>query len=66
MDDVNVWVQLINSVGFPIVMCGAMFWKLNKSDAQHKEETDKLSEALNNNTRVQERLLEKFGGGLNE
>lgn len=31
-------------------MCGALFWRMVKSDEQHKAEMDKLSEALNNNT----------------
>ena len=48
--DANTIVQLVGSLGFPIVMCGALFWRMVKSDEQHKEEMDKLSEALNNNT----------------
>lgn len=48
--DANTIIQLIGSLGFPIVMCGALFWRMVKSDEQHKEEMDKLSEALNNNT----------------
>lgn len=48
--DANMIIQLVGSLGFPIVMCGALFWRMVKSDEQHKEEMDKLSEALNNNT----------------
>nr|DAP57898.1 MAG TPA: YvrJ protein family protein [Caudoviricetes sp.] len=48
--DANTIIQLVGSLGFPIVMCGALFWRLVKSDEQHKAEMDKLSEALNNNT----------------
>lgn len=48
--DANAIIQLVGSLGFPIVMCGALFWRMVKSDEQHKEEMDKLSEALNNNT----------------
>ena len=48
--DANTIIQLVGSLGFPIVMCGALFWRMVKSDEQHKEEMDKLSEALNNNT----------------
>lgn len=55
-------MQAVSTLGFPIVMCAALFWKLNKSDQQHKEETDRLSEALNNNTAVMQRLVEKLGG----
>lgn len=48
--DANTIIQLVGSLGFPIVMCGALFWRMVKSDEQHKVEMDKLSEALNNNT----------------
>lgn len=45
-------VTLIQTVGFPIVMCGALFWYMIKQREQHKQETDKMTEALNNNTRI--------------
>lgn len=64
--DYNAIMQAVSTLGFPIVMCGALYWKLIKSDQQHKEETDKLSEALNNNTAVMQRLVEKLGGVDNE
>ena len=48
--DANTIIQLVGSLGFPIVMCGALFWRMVKADEQHKEEMDNLSEALNNNT----------------
>lgn len=48
--DANTIIQLVGSLGFPIVMCGALFWRMVKSDEQHRAEMDKLSEALNNNT----------------
>lgn len=48
--DANTIIQLVGSLGFPIVMCGALFWRMVKSDEQRKAEMDKLSEALNNNT----------------
>ena len=46
----------INSVGFPIACVIAMFWMWNKEREAHKEETDKMIEALNNNTKVLESL----------
>ena len=41
---------LISSVGFPIAACCAIFWQLNKQSEQHKQEMDKMTEALSNNT----------------
>ena len=45
-------VTLIQTVGFPIVMCGALFWYMIKQREQHKQETDKMTEARNNNTKI--------------
>lgn len=61
MDIVTV-SQLIGTLGFPIVCCGALFWKINKQDAQHREENERLAEALNNNTLVMTKIYEKLGG----
>lgn len=58
--DVNSLIQLVGSLGFPIVACGAMFWRMIKSDEQHKEEMNKMSEALNNNTSALVKLTERL------
>lgn len=55
-------MELITSVGFPIVMCGALFWKINKQDEDHKEEVSKITAALENNTAAIENLISKIGG----
>lgn len=47
---INDIVSIISTVGFPIVACGAMFWKINKQDTQHKEEMITLAKAIDNNT----------------
>lgn len=47
---INDIVSIISTVGFPIVACGAMFWKINKQDTQHKEEMLTLAKAIENNT----------------
>lgn len=55
---------LITTVGFPIAMCLLFAWYIYKrderdsaKDSEHKEEVDKLSEAITNNTVVMEKLL---------
>ena len=58
--DVNVITSLIGSLGFPIACCIALFWYMTKMAKQHKEEMDKMSEAINNNTNVMNRLIEKI------
>lgn len=58
--DVNTIIQLVGSLGFPIVCCGALFWRMIKSDEQHKQEMDKISDALNNNTVALTRLTDQL------
>lgn len=50
---IGTWVS---QFGFPMVACCAMFWLLWQTSRQHKEESEKWVEALNNNTKVLERL----------
>ena len=53
-------LTMIGSYAFPIVMCIAFFWKLDKDSEQHKEEMDKMSEAINNNTLTMQKLLDRL------
>lgn len=45
MDTGNI-VQLIGSLGFPIVACGALFWMLNKQTELHRDEMNMIKEAI--------------------
>ena len=54
--DFSVIQTFINSVGFPIACVVAMWYMLNKEREAHKEETDKMVEALNNNTLILESI----------
>ena len=69
----NDIVTLITSVGFPIVMCGAMGWFVVEQTNKHREEVAKLNEqhfeelnavveAINNNTVALKELSTKLGG----
>lgn len=60
MDYQNL-ITAISTVGFPIVMCGALFWYMIQQREAHKEEINKMTEALNNNTLVLQKLLDKMG-----
>lgn len=59
---VNDVMGIITNVGFPIAVCLICFWYINKMQEQHKAETDKLAEALNNNTLVMQQLVDKLNG----
>lgn len=58
--DANTLIQLVGSLGFPIVCSGALFWRMVKSDDQHREEMDKISEVLNNNTLAITKLTDQL------
>ena len=64
--DANTIVQLIGSLGFPIVCCIALFWRMIKSDENHKTEINKLTDALNNNTLVLQQLSDLLRSKSNE
>lgn len=58
METAQMVITAISTVGFPIVMCGALFWKMDKQDKEHKEEINKSTEAINNNTVVLQKLMQ--------
>ena len=55
--------QVISTLGFPIAVCLICFWYINKQEEQHKQEIDKMAEAVNNNTLVIQKLLDKWENG---
>lgn len=61
MDGISI-VDLVSQLGFPIGMCLLMFWYMTKQAAAHKEETDKLRDAIDGNTQILTRLYERLGG----
>lgn len=58
--DAQTITNLITTIGFPIVVCLICFWYINKMQENHKSEIDKLSEALQNNTIVMQKLVDKL------
>ena len=63
--DMTSITTMIGSLGFPIVMCIFILKMLNDERSDHKSEMDKVTEALNNNTLVLQRLLDKLNSGMN-
>lgn len=64
-------MTLIQTVGFPIVMCGLMAWyvkyisdknreQITAEREAHKEEMNEVVKAINNNTIVIEKLIAKM------
>ena len=57
---VNDVVTIISTVGFPIAACVVLFWQIDEMRKSHKEEMDGVKEALNNNTLVVQKLVDKL------
>lgn len=53
--------SIVSNVGFPIACVAVMFYQMEQERKSHKEESDKWVEAINNNTKVMEKVLEKVG-----
>lgn len=53
-------LQAISTVGFPIALTLILLWYIYDSSNKHKEEIDKMSEALNNNTSAITKLLDRM------
>lgn len=51
--DVNMVTEMINNLGFPIVMVAYFIWDKNKCMSQ-------MCKAIENNTLVLERIMGKF------
>lgn len=58
--DASAINTLISNVGFPIACVIAMFFMWNKEQVQHKEESDKWVEAINNNTLMMQKVIDKL------
>ena len=50
--DISAVTQMITNLGFPIVCVVVLFWEWGKERENHKEEMEKLTAALNNNTQA--------------
>lgn len=61
----NDIVSTVSTVGFPITMALILLWYIYDSNNKHKNEIDKMSEALNNNTIAITKLLDRLGGDKN-
>lgn len=45
-------IQLVSNVGFPVAVCIALFFYMEKQNERHQQETDKLNETVQSNTKV--------------
>lgn len=50
--DIDSVTQLISNVGFPVAVCIGLFFYMEKQNERHQQETDKLNETVQSNTKV--------------
>lgn len=71
------WMQILGTFGFPILACIglAVYVKyivdsyrndMNGMRKEHKEETDKLADALNQNTLVIQKLVDRMDRDIDD
>lgn len=60
--DANTIITLFSNLGVPVACLAVTFWLWYKETESHKEEMEKMQSALNNNTLVLQKLLDKLGG----
>lgn len=58
--EITELTTLISNLGFPICCVVAMFYMWNKEREEHKAESEKWCEAINNNTLVMKELIAKM------
>lgn len=59
--DFATLVSAVSAVGFPVVFCFVLYSTMLNQSKSHKEESDKLTEAIHNNTLVIQKLVDKLG-----
>ena len=64
--DYEVLINAISTIGFPIVMCGIMFWFLNKEQENHKNEMLALKDVIARNNEVLASLKQLIEDKLGE
>lgn len=75
--DVNVILQAVATIGFPIVCAIVMAWyvkymtdrnreDIDKLNTQHQQEMKEVTTALNNNTLALQKLSDVIGNGVNK
>lgn len=64
MENTETIISLVNNVGFPIVVAGALFWQNIKTNANHQELIRELAGIIDNNTQSINELSDRLGGKI--
>jgi len=71
--DIKILLDAVSLVGFPIVMCLIFIYyvkylndtnrdQINQIQLQHRQETNEMTKAIENNTLALTKLIDKLGG----
>lgn len=61
--DVHDITLLVNSLGFPIVVAGVLFWILYKTSMDYNATIDKMRETVDKNTQLIQEMLDHLKNG---
>lgn len=59
--EIDVILQAITTVGFPIVMSVALLYEIKDMTTKHQEESKLFSDSMNKNTLVLQKLCDILG-----
>jgi len=64
--DLTTVMNLISTIGFPIAISLVLMWYIMKLNENHSNEVKALTNALNNNTVILQRVCDKLDLELSE
>lgn len=60
--DSNAIITAVSTLGFPVCMCGALFWYMVQQNEQHNTESTEMREAIAKLELAITKLTDKLGG----
>lgn len=64
MENTETIISLVNNVGFPIVVAGALFWQNIKTNDNYQNLLKELTDIIDNNTQSIKELSDRLGGKI--
>ena len=61
MDFITMFTELITTLGFPFAMICYFIWDKQTVMKDQENSIDKMTEAINNNTKVMEKIVDRLG-----
>lgn len=61
--NINDISQLVNNLGFPIVVAGILFWLMYKNSVMYNDTIQKMRETIDKNTQIMQEVLDHLKDG---